>query len=490
MQKNKKYLLKMVTFLFVIACAFFFQRDVKAAEKTGAVTFSIERFTLGQGYLIEPCQVDVYDTDNIASVVDRVLTANGYTYEANGKVEDGFYLAQIYNGDTGRVRIPSIISDGQLKPVKNNAGDLIQIPTNKENDGNAYGNESGHFALGEFAYCNMSGWMYTVNGRFPDGMSLVKPKDGDVIRLQFTLYGYGRDLGEKPADEEDDNYLKLPDRDAITKRLAIMLKYKASCDEHGYKQAYQKAYNAVIDWNTTEKKMNEVFSALPSEEEVLQWGAEYNKKAAESVTEAISSIGTVDLSKESRIAEARKSYDALTSEQKELISADTLKVLTDAEKKITSLKEEKKVQEEAEKKAQEEAKKKAEEEAKKKAAAEAAKKKAQQEAAKKAAQQAALKKKYTPAKTTLKSVKKSSKNQAKLTWKKVSNATGYEVYQSIKKNSGYKKVKTITKNKTITYKAGKLKKKKTYYFKIRTYRKVGKVTYYGTYSNVKNIKMK
>lgn len=299
MQKNKKYLLTMLTFAFVIACIFFFQKDVKAAEKTGTVTFSIERFTIGQGYLIEPCQVDIYDTDNIASVVDRVLTQEGYGYENKGKIQDGFYLEQIYNGDTGKVRIPSIISDGQLQPIKNNAGDLIPIPTNAVNDGNDYGNESGHFALGEFAYCNMSGWMYTVNNVFPTGMSLVKPKDGDIIRLQFTLYGYGRDLGEKPADEEDNNYLKLPDRDAITKRLAVMLKYKASCDEHGYKQAYQKAYNAVIDWNTTEKKMKEVFSALPSEKEILQWGAEYNAKFAESVTKTINAIGTVDLSKES-----------------------------------------------------------------------------------------------------------------------------------------------------------------------------------------------
>lgn len=70
------------------------------------------------------------------------------------------------------------------------------------------------------------------------------------------------------------------------------------------------------------------------------------------------------------------------------------------------------------------------------------------------------------------------------------NATGYEVYQSMKKNSGYKKVKTITKNKTVTYKAGKLKKKKTYYFKIRTYRKAGGTTYYGNYSNVKKMKVK
>ena len=73
MQKNKKYLLTMLTFVFVIACTFFFQKDVKAAEKTGTVTFSIERFTIGQGYLIEPCQVDIYDTDNIASVVDLSL---------------------------------------------------------------------------------------------------------------------------------------------------------------------------------------------------------------------------------------------------------------------------------------------------------------------------------------------------------------------------------------------------------------------------------
>ena len=404
--------------------------------------------------------------------MDRVLTQEGYGYENKGKIEDSFYLEQIYYADTGRLKIPSIISNGQLKPIKNANNQIIAIPTNTKNDGNPYGDEKGHYALGEFAYCNMSGWMYTVNNVFPTGMSLVKPKDGDIIRLQFTLYGYGRDLGEKPADEEDNNYLKLPDRDAITKRLAVMLKYKASCDEHGYKQAYQKAYNAVIDWNTTEKKMKEVFSALPSEKEILQWGTEYNAKFAESVTKTINAIGTVDLSKESQIAEARKSYNALTSEQKELISADTLKVLTDAEKKIVSLKAEKKTQDEAKKKA------------------EAAKKKAAEEAAKKKAQQEALKKKYTPSKTSIKSIKKLKKNQAKLTWKKVKNATGYEVYQSMKKNSGYKKVKTITKNKTVTYKAGKLKKKKTYYFKIRTYRKAGGTTYYGNYSNVKKMKVK
>lgn len=92
MQKNKKYLLTMLTFAFVIACIFFFQKDVKAAEKTGTVTFSIERFTIGQGYLIEPCQVDIYDTDNIASVVDRVLTQEGYGTKIRERYKMDFIL--------------------------------------------------------------------------------------------------------------------------------------------------------------------------------------------------------------------------------------------------------------------------------------------------------------------------------------------------------------------------------------------------------------
>lgn len=43
----------------------------------------------------------------------------------------------------------------------------------------------------------------------------------------------------------------------------------------------------------------------------------------------------------------------------------------------------------------------------------------------KAAKEAALQKKYTPAKTTLRSIKNAGKNKVRLTWKKVSKATGY-----------------------------------------------------------------
>ena len=451
----------------------------KASEKIGTVTLSVEKFTIGQGYLIEPTQVVLHEGDTCAKLVEDILKENNYEVEA-GDTSNGWYLAGIKNADNGKTKIPNVIKnmDAQV-----NGDDIIYPP-----DDTAKNVE--YPDLCEFSYHSNAGWMYAVNGVFPDvGMAAWLPKDGDVIRVQFTVYGLGADLGSQYKDGGV-KALSIANKEELTKKVAQFNAQKEKwLNIYSASDRYNYAMEVLEKLDSKQWKVDEALEQL---EQVMD---EKNLTIAQmeevnKVKQKINAIGEVDLSKESQIAEARKSYDALTSEQKELISVDTLKVLTDAEKKITSLKEEKKAQEEAEKKAQEEAKKKAEEEAKKQAAAEAAKKKAQQEAAQKAAQQTALKKKYTPAKTTLKSVKKSSKNQAKLTWKKVSNATGYEVYQSMKKNSGYKKVKTITKNKTVTYKAGKLKKKKTYYFKIRTYRKVGKVTYYGTYSNVKNIKMK
>lgn len=61
----------------------------------------------------------------------------------------------------------------------------------------------------------------------------------------------------------------------------------------------------------------------------------------------------------------------------------------------------------------------------------------------------------------------SSKKTVTVTWKKVKGATGYVVYRATKKNGKYKAVKTIKKASTTKFKNKKLKKKKTYYYKVR-----------------------
>ena len=87
-------------------------------------------------------------------------------------------------------------------------------------------------------------------------------------------------------------------------------------------------------------------------------------------------------------------------------------------------------------------------------------------------------------------VKNSSKKTATVTWKKVKGATGYVVYRATKKNGKYKAVKTITKASTTKFKNKKLKKKKTYYYKVRAIKKAGKKVTYSKYSKAVSVKIK
>ncbi len=78
-------------------------------------------------------------------------------------------------------------------------------------------------------------------------------------------------------------------------------------------------------------------------------------------------------------------------------------------------------------------------------------------------------------------------NSTKITlkWKKASGAQGYEVWRSTSKNGTYKKVKTITSGKTVSWTNKGLKKKTVYYYKVRSYnQKIDKTTLYGPFSSV------
>ena len=76
---------------------------------------------------------------------------------------------------------------------------------------------------------------------------------------------------------------------------------------------------------------------------------------------------------------------------------------------------------------------------------------------------------------------KNSKKSVTLNWK-AATASGvkYEVWRSVKKSSGYKKVLTTSKN---TYKTTKLTKGKKYYFKIRAIKTIDGAKYLGHWSN-------
>ena len=92
---------------------------------------------------------------------------------------------------------------------------------------------------------------------------------------------------------------------------------------------------------------------------------------------------------------------------------------------------------------------------------------------------------------TLKSVKNNKSRQIAVTLKKVSGANGYEVeYSTEKKFKKSKTTKVTTTKVTCTIK--KLKKGKTYYVRVRAFKKdsTGAKVYSKKYSKVRNIKIK
>jgi hypothetical protein len=98
--------------------------------------------------------------------------------------------------------------------------------------------------------------------------------------------------------------------------------------------------------------------------------------------------------------------------------------------------------------------------------------------------------KINPKKTAgfkLKALKKSFK----ASWKKDSQATGYQIQYSINKKIAKGIKKYTAKKKTVVTRTFKsLKSKKTYYAKIRTYKTVSGVKYYSAWSKIIRIKIK
>ena len=76
----------------------------------------------------------------------------------------------------------------------------------------------------------------------------------------------------------------------------------------------------------------------------------------------------------------------------------------------------------------------------------------------------------------------------KVTWNKISGASGYEVYRATSKSGTYSKVKTITSGSTLSYTNTGLTTGKTYYYKVRAYRYVSGKKVYSSYSSIVSAK--
>ena len=97
--------------------------------------------------------------------------------------------------------------------------------------------------------------------------------------------------------------------------------------------------------------------------------------------------------------------------------------------------------------------------------------------------------KILPPKTLLTGLKKANRSFT-ASWKKNIQATGYQIqYAADSRFIKERKTVTVGKQSAIRYKISGLKNKKTYYVRIRSYKRVGKKVLYRSWSTVKKIRV-
>ena len=108
----KKITSVLVALLMVLSTIAISPIKANAATPKGYITVSVERFTLGLGYLIEPVKVPFYSGDNGAKILTRLLDDYGLEYRNTGKVDDTsglvgstFYLSYIRDDESKKAQI-------------------------------------------------------------------------------------------------------------------------------------------------------------------------------------------------------------------------------------------------------------------------------------------------------------------------------------------------------------------------------------------------
>ncbi len=153
-------------------------------ESVGSITVavSVDADTIGLGYIVRPTLVTVPKYTRASTVITRLLASNGLSYTNTGTVNSSFYLSGILPVDQRSAKPADFLT--ALKDFTFNESDKSDSK------------------LSEFDYNQWSGWMYSVgdsdNDEYPSfpgvGCAEWRMIDGEVMRWQFTVYGYGADL--------------------------------------------------------------------------------------------------------------------------------------------------------------------------------------------------------------------------------------------------------------------------------------------------------
>ena len=285
------------------------------------VTMSVEKFTLGQGYILEPTLVTIPKDTTAAQLAIAMLGNDNMKFDGTGT--SSFYLSSIAD-KAEAVKIP----------------DAIQKLANL----NLTNERASEDWLSEFDYAAQAGWMYSVAGEFPQVQASGKTmNDGEAIRWQFTVAGLGADIG----DTNSGKVLIANEKDALT---TLVAKVNALENSEGFikdnAEAYEEAMAVLKNWSADKAAIDTAYAkleaALNAATEDKTYGNIVPKNLVEdkAIAKAIKLIDAIpgDITAEAKdaIEAARAAYDSLSADlQKYVTNYDKLTAAEEAYNKLT-----------------------------------------------------------------------------------------------------------------------------------------------------------
>ncbi|MDR0883404.1 MAG: hypothetical protein LBN05_02180 [Oscillospiraceae bacterium] len=250
-----KKILSILLILLLLAALALPMQVLAAPTGAAGVTWSVELFTIGGGYLVAPVQRTA--AQKPAEALLRLLTASGYVGYYDGTPQSGFYLAFVGDGTQtkkyqGRANSAALYGT-PTAPKTLNITPKVPAPLKKElaSHGFALDEQALQGRLGEYQCTKGGGWLFSVNGAFPStSLADVQLKDGDVVRVQFSLAN-GADIGG--ATPAANNFYPVAHKDQLTRALATADKNTA---------AYRAALSCLQTLDATQTQVDAALSAL------------------------------------------------------------------------------------------------------------------------------------------------------------------------------------------------------------------------------------
>ena len=250
---TKKVLALFMSFTMVFGMMTIVSADT---QKTITVTMTIERFTIGQGFLVEPTNVEVNEGATVKDVMEKLAQEKNVKINATSSTY-GYYLDSISYADTGKLNIPQSILDMPSIDVNYGYGPLhYDAPTNTSTN-TLFEDEQ---KLGSGSYTDLAGWMYGINNAESSvGMDSQPVKDGDVVRLQFSVYAGGADIG---FTSWYDNIAsaKLANKDALIKKVA------ATTGNDKYDTKRNDAIKVLEKYDASQEEVDSAYNNYNEEE--------------------------------------------------------------------------------------------------------------------------------------------------------------------------------------------------------------------------------